>query len=340
MTRRAGVLVAVLALGLAPVLALVGPAGAQSAPATASGTSGCRAVGGGAVDGGGPHRATVVVDTGSGTVWSACVAFDGTIDGIRALELAKAQIPDLDPVYDVYAGEGRAVCQLRGVGNPPPDCLGKSAAYWAYFHDGTYSRRGAGSTTVGDGDVDGWRWGSSTTPPRSATAGYEAVAATPTPTPTTAPRATTTTTRPAAGGGTGGSGSGSGLHVTPGGVPATTTAPDAGSSATTVPSASATTAPRGGAAATTSTTSTSAPGAGSGGQDGSASSAGSRTAARRTERPSEQVAGKALPTIPTVAGSSGGDGSSAGSILGFGLALVSVVGIGAALRVRRRRQPV
>ena len=38
----------------------------------------------------GISRATVVVDTGSGPVWSACISFDGTISGTKALELAGA----------------------------------------------------------------------------------------------------------------------------------------------------------------------------------------------------------------------------------------------------------
>ena len=46
-------------------------------------TGGCRAVGTtDAPSGGGPNRATVVVDTGSGPVWSACISFSGTISGV------------------------------------------------------------------------------------------------------------------------------------------------------------------------------------------------------------------------------------------------------------------
>ncbi len=178
-----------LVVALATMM-MVTPAAAT--PRAATGT--CQAVGGGAGPTGGPHRATVVVDTGSGPVWSACVSFSGTISGLVALDGARAQIPGLDPVYEVYAGNGRAVCKLRGTGNEPPDCLSKSAAYWAYFRNGGYSRAGAGTSTVSDGDTEGWRWGTSSSGPRAATDGYRAATAPP-PAPTT-PRPSPPATRP------------------------------------------------------------------------------------------------------------------------------------------------
>ncbi len=138
----------------------------------------------------------MVVDTGSGAVWSACISFSGSISGVDALELAKAQIPGLSPVYDIYTGQGRAVCRLRGVGNDPPDCLGKTVEYWGYFRNGRYSSAGAGAVTVRDGDVEGWRWGTSGATPRRATDGYQAaayVAPPPTAAPTTRPPAPPTT---------------------------------------------------------------------------------------------------------------------------------------------------
>lgn len=181
--RPSGARRALLAV-LAVVAVVSGLVGAMSVPAAAS-TGGCRPVGGGPVSGGGPQRATVLVDTGTGPVWSACISFSGSVSGIEALELAAQAIPGLDPVYDVYVGQGRAVCQLLGVGNRPPNCLGQSVEYWSYFRNGTYARGGAGSVTVHDGDVEGWRWGRGTAP-RAATRGSEAAAA-PTPPPTTAP---------------------------------------------------------------------------------------------------------------------------------------------------------
>jgi hypothetical protein len=160
--------VALFVLGASFTLAPATPADAATA---------CRTVGGSSAAADGQRHATVVVDTGSGPVWSACISFPGTVNGIEAIDLAKDQIPDLDPVYDTYAGEGRAVCQLRGVGNDPPGCLGKTAAYWNYFRNGRYASTGAGSVTVSDGDVEGWRWGTGGGQPRAATAGTEAATA-------------------------------------------------------------------------------------------------------------------------------------------------------------------
>src|SRR5689334_15751186 len=107
MTSAVRRLLLVGAIGLA---AFAGP----SSPADAA-TSGCVTVGGAPAGGAGPNRATVVVDTGSGAVWSACISFSGQISGIEALERADAVITDLNPVFDQYAGIGKAVCRLRGV---------------------------------------------------------------------------------------------------------------------------------------------------------------------------------------------------------------------------------
>lgn len=166
---------------VAALVALAGTAWVATPPAAAEATGGCRPLGGTAAATGGPHRATVVVDPGSGPVWSACISFAGTISGLDALELAAATIPGLEPVYEPYPGQGRAVCRLLGVGNDPPNCLGKSVEYWSYFRDGAYSRGGGGASQVSDGDVEGWSF-STGTAPRAATHGAEAVPTTAVPT--------------------------------------------------------------------------------------------------------------------------------------------------------------
>lgn len=312
-------------------VAAAGPAaGAGPARVAAAGTTSCQAVGGGLVSSPGPHHATFVVDTGSGPVWSACISFSGTITGIDAVELAKAQIPGLDPVYDVYTGVGRAVCQLRGVGNPPPDCLGKSASYWAYFHDGTYSRSGAGATQVADGDTDAWRWGTSSVAPRAATDGYRSV--------TTAPPPTTTTTRPSSSGGG---------HTTsttrPAGISAGTTpgidasagATPGGASATTAPGASSTTTTPGasttavaGAIATTPAGAEAKAGTGHHTNGGSsAAKAGG----------GDEALPATTPTIRTVSSRTKGSGSGTRSAIAFVAVLAVAVGLGALLRRRRAR---
>lgn len=322
-----GVLVATLAAGFVGL----GP-GAQAAPGRpAEASTGCVDVASGApVGGGGPSRATVVVDTGTGAVWSACISFRGEISGVEALERADAVIADLDPVYDQYVGLGRAVCRLRGVGSDPPDCLGKSPSYWSYSHNGRVASVGAGAVTVRDGDVQGWRYGSGGTP-RSATVGSRATSAAPATTTTTRPPATTTavpaTTVPAPGGG--------GLVGRPGGP--TTTVP-AGAVPTSAPAvdpeagedpASATTQP--GDADPTSTTVASPP-------EESADAeapAGDGDAAVAAPGSSSGGSSGASGSGTAGGGASGASSSGAGSALGFAAAL-ALVG-GAAVLVRRRR---
>ena len=121
----------------------------------------------------GAHRALVVVDTGS-TTYRQVVTFDGdSITGLRALELAGA-----NPVVYTFSGQGGAVCRLFGVGRDAgPNCLGGAdgdSRYWGYFRapsgtsSFTYSRTGAGSVAVHDGDVEGWKFGTGQAPTWSA----------------------------------------------------------------------------------------------------------------------------------------------------------------------------
>ena len=72
------------------------------------------------------------------------IHFDGTINGIDALQLAGA-----NPVTYGFAGQGAAVCQLYGVGNPADgSCLiGPGGQYWAYFR----AAPGAGGWTYSRG---------------------------------------------------------------------------------------------------------------------------------------------------------------------------------------------
>jgi hypothetical protein len=292
-------------------------------------TGGCRAVGGGTVEGGGPDRATVVVDTGSGPVWSACVSFSGSISGVEALERAASVITDLDPVYDQYTGLGRAVCKLRGVGTAPPDCLGKSVNYWSLSLNGRVTGVGAGGLTIRDGDVEGWRYGTGGTP-RAATAGTEAAAA-PAVTTTKPPPVTTAppvaTTQPGLSGGGGGGGGGLVVSTAPDGSPLTpaptrpgeTTTTKAGTTTSTKPGDTTTTAPA-------SASETTEPGASDGGSGRSGGKgAGSETAA----------AAAAAGSGSTGEGGSSGGGSSLPAAAGF-VAVLALVGGGAVL-VRRRR---
>jgi hypothetical protein len=109
-------------------------------------------------------RAVVVVQPGPGAV---SICFDGSISGLDALQLAGA-----NPITYGFSGQGAAVCQLFGVGNPADQsCLiGPGGQYWAYYRAApnasgwTYSRGGASTTTVTDGSVEGWRYGTGDAP--------------------------------------------------------------------------------------------------------------------------------------------------------------------------------
>lgn len=279
--------------------------------------------------GGGPSRATVVVDTGSGPVWSACISFSGTISGVQALELAGSTITDLAPVYESYSGEGRAVCALRGVGTAPPGCLGNQANYWAYFRNGAYARGGASASKVRDGDVEGWRWGTGVAP-RAATAGTRAVATPPAttspppPAPVPSPTVAPPTASPTSAGGPAG-----GLA----GVPA-----EAGPS---TPTGSSETVGAGAPDASTAASSTTAAPAepASSGPDGSQGTRSESTTGTAAASPEGSVAsgagtgGEASKAIDGPDRPSGP--SSRASAIGFGLA-IAVVAI-AGLVARRRR---
>ncbi len=312
------------------VLAVLGASLALAPAAPAEAATACRTVGGAPASADGERHATVVVDTGSGAVWSACITLSGTVSGTGALDLAARQIPDLNPVYDTtYGGEGYAVCKLRSVGNAPPGCLGKTAAYWHYYRNGTYSSGGAGSVTVSDGDVEGWRWGIGPGGPRGATMGTEAATASVAPTrppaattpkPGTGPGATTpAVAAPGAtiGDGTKGGGVGAPLPGAP-----TTTAPGSAGSQTTIAGAASTTSP---GAATSSTVAAPSPGFRVG-------------ASRRGEAGSSEqarVAARSNPARSTVADKKS---SNSGTTSAMALVGLLILAAGAGVLVRKRRR--
>jgi hypothetical protein len=166
----------------------------------------------------GGSTAVVVIDTGA-SVRQAVIHFDAPINGITALELAGA-----NPVTYGFAGQGAAVCALDGVGNPADQsCLiGPHGEYWAYFvatggaTNWTYSRGCACTTTVHDGDVEGWRYGTGAAPRSSA----DFCAYVDCPPPTTSPPAGGGGSPPPATGPTGGAGGGTSGGGTAGGTTA------------------------------------------------------------------------------------------------------------------------
>jgi hypothetical protein len=115
------------------------------------------------------HRAAVIVE-GDGQTHRVVVEFpEDSISGIELLRRAGAE-----PVVYAYSGIGGAVCRLYGIGRDAgPECLGGTggdARYWAYFRApaGTstfrYAAVGGGTSTVRDGDVEGWRYGTGAAP--------------------------------------------------------------------------------------------------------------------------------------------------------------------------------
>ncbi len=258
----------------------------------------------------GTHRALVIVDTGATTYQRVVTFTTDSITGIQALELAGA-----DPVVYSYAGQGGAVCRLFGVGRDAgPNCLGGADGdnrYWGYFRapsgtsSFTYSRAGAGSTQVRDGDVEGWKFATGQAPAWA---------------PVPPPPSTTTTTRaavppPPGGGSPTGAGASRPVGSTPG---ATTPAGGPAPSAEELIRIAALL----DAASTTTTSSTRPPATAS----GSAEVQGTST--RRGVAVSE--VGKDIVD----------DGSDwPVSLIAFGVALSAILGVGVYLR-RTRHRPI
>lgn len=132
-------------------LAAAVAAASVSVPAATGGAVACASEG---------PSAALVVDTGA-RVLDLCVQLDAAqVSGLRLIELAAAQH---GLSYGFGLG-GQAVCRLDGVGPTGNDCFAEYPAYWGYWHgDGrggwTWASAGAGSYRVGDGDVEGWVWG-------------------------------------------------------------------------------------------------------------------------------------------------------------------------------------
>lgn len=116
------------------------------------------------------HRAGVIVDPGDGSgPHTACVWFEET--SISGLELLARST--FDAGVRAFGGLGGAVCSIDGTGcSADSTCLSCGGTqYWAYATADrgaaafTQAPAGAGSRTITDGAVDGWRWGSGDPPP-------------------------------------------------------------------------------------------------------------------------------------------------------------------------------
>lgn len=265
-----------------------------------------------------PHRAAVIVDTGT-TIHKVVITFtEDSISGIEALSKAGA-----NPV--VYAmGPGGAVCRIFGVGRDAgPNCLGGQDGdnrYWAYFRApaGTsvfkYSSIGAGSARVHDGDVEGWKFGTGTAP------AYVSLASL-TPPPPPPPPSTTATTKPAGTVTPGGS--------TPGAAPGTPTAPGVAPTGPTTQSTLPVTGGRAKANAATGATGKTGTTAKS-----NASADGSKQSSKSENRATD-ADGKTVETALTSSEQDGG-GSSAWSLVLFAVLLAAIAA--AIFGVRRLRK--
>ncbi|MEX2275965.1 MAG: hypothetical protein WEA10_10440 [Actinomycetota bacterium] len=132
-------------LAAAVFLAIAAPA-----PALLSTTVACAST---------PRHAALVIDTGTREL-AYCVAIPGTVDGIELIRLANRQY---GLQYSLGFG-GEAVCQLAGVGVTGGDCFADFPRFWGYWRGApaggwSWSSVGAGSISVGPGDVQGWSWG-------------------------------------------------------------------------------------------------------------------------------------------------------------------------------------
>ncbi|MEZ5170786.1 MAG: hypothetical protein R3A49_08595 [Acidimicrobiia bacterium] len=108
----------------------------------------------------GSNSAGVVIDNGS-SVRRVCIHFNGTLTGVEALQRAASV------TVAPFGGLGVAVCAIDGVGCPgDKSCLTcQQPKFWSYSRAPagssgfSTSSGGASSSTVRDGDVEGWRWG-------------------------------------------------------------------------------------------------------------------------------------------------------------------------------------
>jgi len=96
------------------------------------------------------------------------INFTGPISGLVALQLTGKEVITKD-----FGGGFIAICSINGVGCPADECLTCDSAgrYWGYnyWDDGSGSWQGysvgAADSTVTDGSIEGWQYGSWGDPP-------------------------------------------------------------------------------------------------------------------------------------------------------------------------------
>ncbi len=111
-----------------------------------------------------PNRAGLVVQFGDGTITTRCVEFsEARISGYDVLLRSGLAIEAV-----VEGGQGAFICGIEGEGCPASNCMcGFPPDYWSYWHlngDWVYSQTGVDGYLVSPGDVEGWRWGTGSSP--------------------------------------------------------------------------------------------------------------------------------------------------------------------------------
>lgn len=135
------------------------------------------------------NRAALVIDFGDGNVVTSCVAFsEPEITGRELLERAGMAL-----TVAAFGGQ-TAVCGINHTGCPASDCWcqcqGSNCTRWSYWHGKSggweYGLVGDELFNVGNGAVEGWRWGLGTQTSADPPPFYrfeEVCAVPPTPTP-------------------------------------------------------------------------------------------------------------------------------------------------------------
>jgi len=123
------------------------------------------------------HQGGLVVQFSSGNFLTRCIEFQADeISGAELLRRSELRVIMESAGGMGTAGIGAAICKIEGDGCDYPDepCFcqcrsGGQCFYWAYyFWDGEgwhSSGVGAGMRKLGNGDMDGWVWGSTDPPP-------------------------------------------------------------------------------------------------------------------------------------------------------------------------------
>lgn len=105
------------------------------------------------------ERVGLVIQFSDDSILTSCIDTGGqALSGLDILEISGVK---LSQYYD--ANREVAVCSVNGQGCDANHCFCAFPDYWSYWHlengEWVYSGRGASTSIVQPGTVDGWRWG-------------------------------------------------------------------------------------------------------------------------------------------------------------------------------------